>query len=152
MNINKYFIKIANLIIDNNTEYIYRKIMLSIIDIIESNELLYVIDYQDEFNYAIDYWRYYQGTKQGLLDCRIKIHEFFLSNKWSSLDKKNRKNTELNYIYRLVLSPFEEENLDRNCDNLYWFVNTISSYGISQHQSIKYFEKYFDEIYITKNS
>jgi hypothetical protein len=36
----KYFLEIINLLIENNTEQIYRKIMLSILDIIIENPIL----------------------------------------------------------------------------------------------------------------
>ena len=146
MNVNQYFTNIIDMFINDNAEDFYRKIMLSIIDIIESNEVLYVAEYQKEFRYSVDYWRHYEGTKQGLEECQKNIHAFFLLNKWSSLSKKNKKDVELNYLYRLIFLPFDEENLDRNCDNLYWFVSIVSSYGISQHQIMGYFEKYFDVI------
>lgn len=73
----KYFVKIVNYLIDENTEYIYRKIMLSIIDIIEDNKILYADEYQEEFNYAVSYWRYNEGAERGLIGCQKKIHEFF---------------------------------------------------------------------------
>ena len=66
MNVNQYFTNIIDLFINDNAEDFYRKIMLSIIDIIESNEVLYVAEYQKEFRYSVDYWRHYEGTKQGL--------------------------------------------------------------------------------------
>ena len=42
----KYFLEIINLLIENNTEQIYRKIMLSILDIIIENPILCISIYK----------------------------------------------------------------------------------------------------------
>ena len=131
----KYFLEIINLLIENNTEEIYRKIMLSILDIITENPILCISIY--------NYWRYYDETIDNLEKYRNEVIEIALLKKWSTLNKKDKKNIELNHIYRLILTPFKSEELDRNCDNLYWFIECINQYGISSYKAINYFKRYF---------
>ena len=139
----KYFLEIINLLIDNNTEQIYRKIMLSILDIIIENPILCMSIYKPYINSAENYWRYYDETIDNLEKYRKEVIEIALLKKWSTLNKKDKKNIELNHIYRLILTPFKSEELDRNCDNLYWFIECINHYGISSYKAINYFKRYF---------
>ena len=53
----KYFLEIINLLIENNTEEIYRKIMLSILDIITENPILCISIYKPYVDSAENYWR-----------------------------------------------------------------------------------------------
>ena len=86
---------------------------------------------------------YYDETVDNLEKYRKEVIEIALLKKWSTLNKKDKKNIELNYIYRLILTPFKSEELDRNCDNLYWFIECINHYGISSYKAINYFKRYF---------
>lgn len=87
----KYFLEIINLLIDNNTEQIYRKIMLSILDIIIENPILCISIYKPYVDRAENYWRYYDETVDNLEKYRKEVIEIALLKKWSTLNKKDKK-------------------------------------------------------------
>ena len=69
----KYFLEIINLLIENNTEQIYRKIMLSILDIIIENPILCISIYKPYVDSAENYWRYYDETIDNLKNTEMKL-------------------------------------------------------------------------------
>lgn len=71
----KYFLEIINLLIENNTEQTYRKIMLSILDIIIENPILCMSIYKPYINSAENYWRYYDETIDNLEKYRKEVIE-----------------------------------------------------------------------------
>ena len=87
----KYFLEIINLLIENNTEEIYRKIMLSILDIITENPILCISIYKPYVDNAENYWRYYDETIDNLEKYRNEVIEIALLKKWSTLNKKDKK-------------------------------------------------------------
>ena len=101
----KYFLEIINLLIENNTEQTYRKIMLSILDIIIENPILCMSIYKPYINSAENYWRYYDETIDNLEKYRKEVIEIARLKKWSTLNKKDKKDIELNHIYRLINIP-----------------------------------------------
>jgi len=94
----KYFLEIINLLIENNTEQIYRKIMLSILDIIIENPILCISIYKPYVDSAENYWRYYDETIDNLEKYRNEVIEIALLKKWSTLNKKDKKKKEIIYI------------------------------------------------------
>ena len=87
----KYFLEIINMLIENNTEQIYRKIMLSMLDIIIENPVLYIDIYKHYIDSADNYWRYYDETIDNLEKYQKEVIEIALLKKWSTLNKKDKK-------------------------------------------------------------